>query len=91
MHSSSTEKKGIKNVIPLFISVDPKRDTVGQMKHYSQDFHPSIVYLTGTPDQVAKATKAYRVYFSKVRSFYPASMILLAFIVFCVGAGVELN
>ena len=49
----------------LFISVDPARDTIGQLKHYSQDFHPDICYLTGTKDQVAAATKAYRVYFSK--------------------------
>ena len=49
----------------LFISVDPARDTVGQLKHYSQDFHPEIHYLTGTKEQVAVATKAYRVYFSK--------------------------
>ena len=49
----------------LFISVDPSRDTVGQLRHYSQDFHPEIFYLTGTKDQVAAATKAYRVYFSK--------------------------
>lgn len=51
---------------PLFISVDPMRDTVGQLKNYSQDFHPKIIYLTGTREQIAKATRAYRVYFSKV-------------------------
>lgn len=67
-HVTRTEKKGINNVTPLFISVDPKRDTVGQMKNYSQDFHPSIQYLTGTREQVAAAAKAYRVYFSKVPS-----------------------
>ncbi|RYY79369.1 SCO family protein [archaeon] len=51
---------------PLFISVDPTRDTIGQLRHYSQDFHPSITYLTGTPEQVQKVAKTYRVYFSKV-------------------------
>ena len=51
---------------PVFISVDPRRDTVGQLRHYSADFHPSIQFFTGTPEQVAAVTKAYRVYFSKV-------------------------
>ena len=58
------DKKGI-DVTPLFVSVDPPRDTVGQMKFYSQDFHKKIQYLTGTKEQVAAASKAYRVYFSK--------------------------
>lgn len=51
---------------PLFISVDPSRDTVGQLRHYKQDFHPAIQYLTGTSDQVGKIARAFRVYFSKV-------------------------
>merc|ERR1712146_47255 len=50
---------------PLFISVDPDRDTVVQMRNYSQDFHPSILYLTGTKEQIAKVAQGYRVYFSK--------------------------
>ena len=50
---------------PLFISVDPDRDTVGQMRNYAQDFHPSILYLTGTKEQIAKVAQGYRVYFSK--------------------------
>lgn len=56
---------GITELQPLFISVDPSRDTVGQLRNYKQDFHPSIIYLTGTRDQIASAAKAYRVYFSK--------------------------
>ena len=50
---------------PVFISVDPLRDTVGQIRHYARDFHPGIEWLTGSTDQVQAATKAYRVYFSK--------------------------
>lgn len=52
-------------VQPLFISVDPARDTVGQLKHYAQDFHENMIYLTGTKEQIAAACKSYRVYFSK--------------------------
>ncbi|CAE7534626.1 Sco1, partial [Symbiodinium microadriaticum] len=51
---------------PVYISVDPARDTISQLKHYSQDFHPSFSFLTGTRDQIERATRAYRVYFSKV-------------------------
>lgn len=49
----------------LFISVDPQRDTLEQLRAYAQDFHPTIRYLTGTKEQVAEVTKAYRVYFIK--------------------------
>eukprot|EP01038_Epipyxis_sp_PR26KG_P006113 gene6113-8428_t len=59
------EKRGLPKIQPIFISVDPNRDTVSQLKHYSQDFHRDIIYLTGTREQIARATKAYRVYFSK--------------------------
>jgi protein SCO1/2 len=62
------EKKKTAKVLPLFISVDPSRDTIGQLRFYGQDFHKDFVYLTGTKDQVAAAAKAYRVYFSKVNN-----------------------
>ncbi|KAJ0402718.1 hypothetical protein P43SY_007860 [Pythium insidiosum] len=52
-------------ILPLFVTVDPNRDTIAQMLEYKKDFHPSFKMLTGTRDQVADITKAYRVYFSK--------------------------
>lgn len=50
----------------LFVSVDPERDTPQQLAGYVGLFHPSIRGLTGTPDQVAAAAKAYRAYYKKV-------------------------
>ena len=52
-------------VQPLFVTIDPERDTVTQMADYVAQFHPRLMGLTGTPEQVAGAARAYRVYFAK--------------------------
>lgn len=51
---------------PLFITVDPERDTPQSLAAYIKSFHPRIQALTGTPDEVNAAVKAYRVYAVKV-------------------------
>lgn len=51
------------NVTPVFISVDPKRDTPQVMREYTQSFSPKMIGLTGTPDEVKAAARAYHVYF----------------------------
>jgi protein SCO1/2 len=56
------------DVVPVFISVDPARDTPAVMKSYVENFDPRIVGLTGDPAEVASAAKAYRVYFRKAGS-----------------------
>lgn len=52
----------------VFISVDPERDTPRQLKDYlsSDGFPPGTIGLTGSPEQVAQAAKAYRAYYEKV-------------------------
>jgi protein SCO1/2 len=50
----------------LFISVDPERDTPQVLKNYLASFHPRILGLTGSPEEIAKVEKAYRVYAKKV-------------------------
>lgn len=52
-------------VTPIFITVDPERDTAAQLKLYAENFHPRLVALTGSAEQVAEAAKAYRVYYAK--------------------------
>ncbi|KAG8218203.1 h-sco1 [Butyriboletus roseoflavus] len=49
---------------PVFISVDPARDSTVQMKKYLADFHPRILGLTGDYSSTKSVCKAYRVYFS---------------------------
>lgn len=56
-----------KKIQPLFITVDPERDTVEKMKSYVGLFHPSLVGLTGTPEQIKATTKAYKIYAAKVQ------------------------
>jgi protein SCO1/2 len=47
---------------PYFVSIDPQRDTVGQLRRYLSEFHPSIVGLTGTPQQLTDVARNYRIY-----------------------------
>src|SRR3546814_17283794 len=53
-------------VLPVFITVDPERDTVEALATYAEHFHPRLLALTGTLEEVADAAKAYRIYYQKV-------------------------
>jgi protein SCO1/2 len=53
---------------PLFITVDPKRDTPPVVKQYAAAFGPSIEGLTGTPAEIATVAKEYRVYYAEHRT-----------------------
>ena len=52
-------------VRPVFITVDPERDTAEVLKAYVTSFDAPIMALTGTPEEIAQAAKEYRVYYAK--------------------------
>ena len=53
------------DVRPVFISIDPERDTPEVLEDYTANLHPEMIGLTGTPEQVADASRAYRTYYKK--------------------------
>jgi protein SCO1/2 len=56
------EEMGLE-VTPVFISIDPKRDTTEVMAEYADIMHPRMIALTGTDEQVKAASQAYKTYY----------------------------
>lgn len=65
--SAALDKVGPKaaNITPVFISVDPERDSPEKLATYVKNFSDRIVGLTGTPEEIAAVAKAYRVFYEK--------------------------
>lgn len=53
------------DVQPVFISIDPERDTPEVVAEYTDYLHPEMLGLTGTPEQVKVASQAYKTYYSQ--------------------------
>ncbi|KAJ9641343.1 Cu-binding protein [Coniosporium tulheliwenetii] len=62
---------------PIFITCDPARDTPVVMKRYLREFHPDIIGLTGTWEDIKSVCKAYRVYFSTPADVKPGQDYLV--------------
>ena len=52
-------------VQPLFITVDPARDTPGVLRRYVAHFHPRLIGLTGSEREIAAVARAYRIYYQR--------------------------
>ena len=61
------DPKTQKKIIPIFITIDPQRDTAKQLNAYVDNFYPSMIGLTGTPAEIAKTAGVYRVYFNRAK------------------------
>ncbi len=55
-------------IVPIFVTVDPERDTVAAIADYVALFHPALIGLTGSPEEVDAIAKVYRVYYRKAES-----------------------
>ena len=53
------------DVLPVFITIDPARDSVSAISDFVEVIHPRMVGLTGTPEQIKVASRAYKTYFLK--------------------------
>jgi len=53
-------------VLPIFITVDPERDTVEAMADFVPNFHDKLIGLTGTIEQTKAVARAYKAYYAKV-------------------------
>lgn len=50
---------------PIFITIDPERDTPEVMESYLANFHPRLIGLTGSPDTIAEIAESYKLYYRK--------------------------
>jgi len=64
-------------IVPIFISVDPDRDTPEALADFVPHFHEKMVGMTGTHEQVKAAARAYKAYFAKVNEDDPDGNYLM--------------
>ncbi len=52
-------------VTPVFVTVDPERDTVETLRDFVAPLHPRMVALTGSAEEIARAARSWRVYYAR--------------------------
>lgn len=54
------------DILPVFVSVDPGRDDPETLAYFTDAFHPQMVGLTGSPEEIRAVADAYKVYYERV-------------------------
>lgn len=52
-------------VVPVFVTIDPERDTPAVLKQFTSAFHPRMVGLTGSPEAIAKVAKEFAIFYQR--------------------------
>jgi cytochrome oxidase Cu insertion factor (SCO1/SenC/PrrC family) len=60
-------------VQPIFITLDPERDSVERLAEYVAAFHPRLIGLTGTPDEIRAVATAYKTWYAKKTFVNPSA------------------
>lgn len=68
-----TRDAAVERVQPLFISIDPARDTPAQLAEYVPAFHPRLIGLTGSAEEIAAVAEAYRIHYARAEGGGAAS------------------
>ncbi len=63
-------------VQPIFITVDPERDTSGVLKQFVSAFHPRLIGLNGTEAEIADAAKKFAVYYDRIEGSAPDAYLM---------------
>jgi protein SCO1/2 len=63
-------------VVPILVTVDPERDTPQVLKDYISNFHPRMIGMTGSAEQIARVANAYRVYYKKSPGATPEDYLM---------------
>jgi protein SCO1/2 len=71
-----SEPELAKKIQPIFITVDPERDTPPILKQFTSAFHPRLIGLTGTEPDIAAAAKSFAVYFARVDGSQPDAYLM---------------
>lgn len=65
-----------KDIVPVFVSIDPMRDTPAALKPFVERYHPRLIGLTGTADEIASVAKSFVINYQKQEGSSPDNYLM---------------